>query len=133
MRQHPWTAILGVAAILLLVAGSLGHAQSIIGSGQPIIRYYAMTISSTVIKFPAERLLGRNGQQATQCSGKVETAQIRIGMQDIITPTTTVGAVGDIGDMITITGYDNLVRFMAIRTGSSDATIKWFCAAATLQ
>ena len=52
----------------------------------------------------------------------LETAQIRYTL-DGTAPTTTVGHLLEIGDTLTIQGRDNIVRFRAIRTGSTSGTI----------
>ena len=53
----------------------------------------------------------------------VEDAQIRF-RYDGTDPTSSEGHIADVGDVIKIEGYNNIANFKAIRTGSSDATIR---------
>lgn len=46
----------------------------------------------------------------------------------MLTPSATAGQLANIGDIITVTGYDNIDRLLVIRV-TNDATIKWFCTA----
>lgn len=93
-----------------------------------LVTFENVTIDNTSagIGFTASTITPPGAPIMTVCKGKLETAQIRY-RYDGTAPTTTVGAIVDIGDMVTITGYAYLQAFRAIRTGSSSGTIMFHC------
>ena len=61
-------------------------------------------------------------RKASEAQLSVETAQIRYTV-DGTAPTTTVGHIANDGDILVITGQQNLTKFKAIRTGATSATL----------
>jgi len=61
-----------------------------------------------------------------QCSGRLETAQIRFRV-DGTDPTDSEGVLVEVGEFITIRELTNLLAFRAIRTGESSGVLKLHC------
>lgn len=108
------------AVALLLVLGVALSAQMSVQS------YETVTVAGSAVGLSAATITV-NGKQVQSCTGRLETAQIRMGYVDVLTPTASVGTLVEVGDLVTITGYDNIKRWRAIRTGSS-GTITFYCA-----
>lgn len=85
----------------------------------------SITVADTAIGLTAANIAlatslhGRNVKQVTMT---VETAQIRC-CWDGTTPTTTVGHIRNIGDVIELDGAD-AAKFLAIRTGGTSGVLK---------
>jgi len=105
---------------LVLVLGMTVSAQ------MPVRSYETLTVGAAAVGLAAATITV-NGQQMQTCSGRLETAQIRMGYVDVLLPTDAVGTPAEVGDMVTITGFDNIKRWRGIRTGSS-GTITFYCA-----
>jgi hypothetical protein len=105
---------------LLLMLIAVGVLIVPLGAQTNLVTFENVTIDNTAagIGFTSTTITPAGAPIMTKCSGKLETAQIRYRF-DGTAPTTTVGAVADIGDTVTITGYAYLQAFRAIRTGSS--------------
>lgn len=108
-----------VVALLVVLSATVFAQMS-------VQTYETVTVGAAAVGLSAATLVS-NGKQVQSCTGRLETAQIRIGYVDVVTPTAAVGTLVEIGDMVTITGHDNIKRWRAIRTGSS-GTITFFCA-----
>lgn len=108
------------AVALLLAVSATVFAQ------MPVQTYETVTVGAAAVGLSAATLVS-NGKQVQECRGRVETAQIRMGYVDVLVPTASVGTPAEVGDLVTVTGYDNIKRWRAIRTGSS-GTITFFCA-----
>ena len=54
--------------------------------------------------------------------GPIEGGQIRYTLDGSTAPTTTVGSLLEIGDVLIIEGASNIQNFKAIRTGSTSGT-----------
>lgn len=93
-----------------------------------LVTFENVTIDNTAagIGFLAATITPVGVPIMTVCSGKLETAQIRY-RYDGTAPTTTIGALIDVGDVVTIRGYGYLQAFRAIRTGASSGTIQFHC------
>jgi hypothetical protein len=84
-----------------------------------------ITVAGTSVGFTATTLRpnGANtSPQATVGACRVTTAQIRYRI-DGTAPTSTVGIVAEIGDVIALNGPDVLQKFRAIRTTSTSAAL----------
>ncbi|MDA3834834.1 MAG: hypothetical protein PF495_15720 [Spirochaetales bacterium] len=87
--------------------------------------YEAITVAGTAIGFTdaklkeAESKYGRNLSKALVA---VETAQIRFTV-DGTTPSTTVGTLLDVGDILEVDGLD-VSKFLAIRATGTSGAIK---------
>jgi hypothetical protein len=101
-----------------LVAQSSGQAMS----------YESITVANTAVGFTATTLRPNPSglPQAMQCGGRLETAQIRY-RYDGSAPTSSEGELLEVGDRITISGNENLRKFLAIRTGGTSGVLKMTC------
>ena len=130
MRRILWTLTMLLAGVLL---ASPALAQPGVNTaGQPVVRAPSMTVTDTASAFTNAQLMGNAGQPVTGCIGRVETNAVRIGILGILSPSSVAGQIVYPGEIITITGMDNLRRFLVIRV-TANATIKWMCTAATSQ
>lgn len=113
---------------LLLLLTVVGVLIVPLGAQTNLVTFENVTIDNTSagIGFTASTITPPGAPIMTVCKGKLETAQIRY-RYDGTAPTTSVGALVDIGDVVTITGYAYLQAFRAIRTGGSSGTIQFHC------
>lgn len=108
---------LGVVLALLLIVGFNTNASAGAYGTESI------TVSNTVIGFTDATINPGTGNKPFKAVFTIETAQIRFTV-DGTTPTTTVGFLGNINDVVTINGQHDIQAFKAIRTGSTDAVIQ---------
>lgn len=121
-----------VLALTVPVLGDTPFAQlSVSEDGKPVVRAPSMTVSTTPIGFTAAQIVSNSGAQVQKCVGRVETDSVRIGVLGILTPSASAGMIVYAGEIITVTGHDNVRRFLAVRV-TNDATIKWMCTADSL-
>ena len=83
----------------------------------------SITVSNTAIGFTTATIEPGNGTIPAKAVFAVETAQIRFTV-DGTTPTSSVGLLVQVGDIITIKGQSDIQSFRAIRVTSTDATIQ---------
>ena len=91
-----------------------------------ILKAYAqesLTVANAVKIFTLATMDGSESQKPDQVKFQVETAQIRFTL-DGTDPTTAIGLIGNVGDLITITGVPDAKNFKAIRTGGTSAVIQ---------
>lgn len=113
-----WGRVMGVWAAVLLSTTMLMQAVS-------YINFEQVTVANSSIGFTATKVEpnGTGGTpQATIASCRLETAEIRYQI-DGTAPTTTVGTLLEIGDILTVTGHDSIMRFRAIRTGATSGVL----------
>ena len=104
--------------LLVLLTASVSAQWTYLGFEQ-------FTVAASSVGFTATTLQpnGANTQpQARVGSCRVETAQLRYRI-DNVAPTSTVGTLAEIGDVIVLSGPDVLRNFRAIRTGATSAVI----------
>ena len=86
----------------------------------------SLTVSSTALGFTAATYnAGRSdsaGARVDEAIFIVETAQIRYWLNGDA-PTSSVGLLGEVGQIIILKGRHDIENFKAIRTGSTDATL----------
>ena len=114
------TALLVVAGVVL--TPRVGATQS------NLVTFETVTFDNTSggVGFTATTIRPSGGPIMQSCSGKLEAGQIRY-RYDAGAPTTTVGALADIGDVITIHGLGYLGAFMGIRTGGTSGVVNFHC------
>lgn len=83
----------------------------------------SITVSNTAIGFTDATINPQRRIKPIKAVFVVETAAIRFTV-DGSTPTSTVGFLAEIGDIVTINGEHDIEKFKAIRTGTADATIQ---------
>lgn len=108
--------------LLILVAVVLLTTRA---SAWTYLGFEQITVAATSIGFTATKLQpnGANtAPQATVGSCRVRTAQISFTV-DGTTPTSSVGTLGEIGDVIPLVGPDVLRNFRAIRTGATSGQL----------
>jgi hypothetical protein len=84
------------------------------------IAFEQVTVAAVSIGFTSTKVEPDGsgaGRQADTAVCRLETAEIRYTI-DGTTPTSSVGTLLEIGDVLTITGHDSIMRFRAIRTGA---------------
>ena len=84
--------------------------------------YEKITVADTAIALTAATYTPVGADKAQKAYITVETAQIRYRLEG--TPTTAEGHLLEIGDILQITGSDDIAGFKAIRTGATSASIK---------
>lgn len=82
------------------------------------VAFEQITVAGTSIGFTAAAITPSGSPEASVAACRLETAQIRWRI-DGQAPTSSVGTLLEIGDTVVISGHDSMVRFRAIRTGSS--------------
>jgi hypothetical protein len=81
-----------------------------------------ITVAGTSIGLTASKINPAGRDQAQTAICRLETAQVRYTV-DQTTPTSTVGTLLEIGDVLTLAGNDTLNFFRAIRTGGSSGQL----------
>lgn len=88
--------------------------------------YYAfeqITVAGTAIGFTTATISQGNGHaQANKAVCRLETAQIRFRV-DGTAPTSSVGTLLEVGDILTLTDPVEMQQFKAIRTGSTSGLL----------
>ena len=82
-----------------------------------------ITIADSVIGFTAATVENGIINKPYEAFFVVETAAFRYTV-DGSTPSTTVGLLASVGDVITISGEHDIKNFKAIRTGGTSAVIQ---------
>ena len=119
-RNFTFVRRLSVAFLVLFaVATSAGAALEKVST--------QVTIDNTSggVPLPAT-LIKPSGVQMSRCVGRVETAEVRYWSSGSA-PTTTVGIPVEPLEIVTIDDYDAMVKFRAIRTTSTSATLSIEC------
>jgi hypothetical protein len=112
-------ALLAVIAVLSLVP-TPAMSQSI------GVTYGVLTVADTAVGIPAAKLVTPEGEKVSLCRLSVLTAPITY-MYHGETPTASTGHPANATDTLTVTGYTNLVQFLAIRSTSTSAEIRYTC------
>ena len=83
-----------------------------------------ITVANVSIGFTAANINNTAGNHpaATSAVCRLETAEIRYTL-DTTPPTTTVGVLLEIGDVLTLNGNETLNTFRAIRTGGTSGVL----------
>ena len=110
----------GVLAGALLACQVQGHAQT------NRVTFESVTFGASSTGFTATTIRPSGDPVMTVCTGKLETAQIRIRW-DGTAPTATVGMLIDVGDLVTVRGLAYLTEFRGIRTGGTSGVIQFHC------
>lgn len=86
------------------------------------LAFEQVTVANTSIGFTGSKITPTGLPMATSASCRLETAEIRYTIDGTV-PTTTVGTLLEIGDVLTLNGHDVLAQFRAIRTGSTSGVL----------
>ena len=81
-----------------------------------------VTVGASAIGFTSTTITPSSGRPADRAFVTGETAQVRY-TYDGTTPTSTVGHILDIGDILVIEGIVNVQNFKAIRTTGTSGSI----------
>lgn len=85
----------------------------------------SITVADSAIGFSADTFApAGKTDKPDRVVFQVETAQIRFTIDGVTTPTASVGLIGNVGDLITLTGEPDAKAFRAIRTGGTSAVIQ---------
>jgi hypothetical protein len=118
MRTNALTTAIAAALVSLLAIASPARAQ----------QSYATTDETHTAGAAATGLLTATKLNVTNCSGLVETAQIRYTL-DGTTPTSSVGSVGNVGDTIILGNVHDIAGYSDIRTGGTSGVVNFSCSA----
>ena len=99
-------------------------AEVVIGTKGRMTRYYAMSVATTPIAIPTATLMGRNGQLVNRAVCRVGTGSVRMGVQDMLTPSGSVGFPLAAADILVLEGHDNIKRALFIQD-SGASTLTW--------
>jgi len=106
-------------ALLVVTVAVVGlHAQR--------VTYESITVAGTAIGLTDAIIRPPGEPQQTACEGRLETAQVRYRF-DGTNPTASEGVLLEVGDILSLRGTTNLVRFRAIRTGGTSGVLKIHC------
>lgn len=109
--------VLALALATLLLAPS--HAAQ-------YVTYESITVAATAVGISDLVLTPLGVPQMTNCSGRLETAQIRYRF-DGTAPTSAEGALLEIGDTFLIDNPADADRILFIRTGAVSGVLKVHC------
>ena len=109
-----------VLVVVALIVPTIGDAQT------NLVTFETVTFADSSIGFTATTIRPTGQPFMTVCSGKLETAQIRV-RYDGTAPSSTVGLLVDVGDVVTIRGLAYLTRFRGIRTGGTFGVVNFHC------
>lgn len=110
-----------LSALLAVVVASVTSV-----AGVSYIASEQITVAATAIGFTTSKITPNGGPgqaQAVTAICRLETAEIRYTNDGTTTPTSSVGTLLEIGDVLTVQGHDVLVNFKAIRTGGSSGQL----------
>lgn len=100
--------------LVLLLAGSVSASYR---------QYEQVTVATTAIGFTVNYIVKTSGHNAAaKAFCRLEQAQIRYRV-DGVAPTTTVGTILDVGDVLELTDSDAIIQFVAIRTGGTSGIL----------
>jgi hypothetical protein len=107
----------------LVLLGALVALWVAPASAWTYLGFEQLTVAGTAGGFTAATIDAVGGHpQATRAVCRLETAQIRY-RYDGTAATATVGTLLEIGDVLTLDGYDALKVFSAIRTGGTSGVL----------
>jgi hypothetical protein len=105
-------------ALLLVVAWSQP------GTAVTYAKFEALTVSTTAVGFTVANIRppGRSDAIVQLASCRLETAQIRFTV-DGTTPTSTVGTLLEVGDIVEVRSADLVLAWRGIRTTATDGKL----------
>ena len=107
-----------LVVVALLVAGVV--------SGLAVGTFETVTVADTAIGLTSTTYAPTGRTQMTNCTARVESANIRIRV-DGTAPTASVGLLVSAGDVFNVDGNADLATLKMIRTGSTSATVTFLC------
>jgi hypothetical protein len=111
-----------ILALLLVFA----LAAPLAASQVQVKTFEQLTVAGTAVGITAAILSPSGQQQIAKCSVRLETAQIRYRW-DGTAPTAAVGTVLEVGDILTIDGFDVASAIRFIRTGATSGVLDVEC------
>lgn len=93
---------------------------------QDFVTFEALTVADSSIGITSTVRSPSGRVPNTACSARLETAQVRFRF-DGVAPSSTVGTILDVGDVITIRGAAHMIAFRAIRTGGTSGVLAVHC------
>lgn len=108
---------------LVLLLALLTLAAPVAAYQQQYVAFEQVTVAAASIGLTAATINSGSGHpQAEKAVCRLEQAQIRYRL-DGTAPTTTVGTLLEIGDVLTLSGNDMLQRAQFIRTGGTSGIL----------
>lgn len=96
---------------------SIDAAGNVTGGGSEAFDDEVVTVADSAIGLTSATYL-----TATKAEMTLETAQIRV-RKDGSDPTSSVGHIVEVGDLITLISASDIANFKAIRTGSTSGSL----------
>lgn len=104
----------------------LALSAPLVASQVQVKTYESLTVADSSVGL-ATATISPDGQgQIAQCYGRLETAQIRYRW-DGTAPTAAEGILLEVGDVLTIDGFDVASAIRFIRTGATSGVFKVTC------
>jgi hypothetical protein len=123
MKQR---SVLSQVLGVMLVAVMLASPVVAFAQARQVI-FESVTVANTAIGLTAATYTPRSGSsQVVRCTMRLETAQVRF-RYDGTNPTSSEGTLLEVGEVLTLSGFDFLEDFRAIRTGATSGVLKVAC------
>lgn len=81
-----------------------------------------LTVATSSVGFTSSKISPNGLPEATRAYCRLETAEIRFTTDGTV-PTTLIGTILSISDILEVNGHDQLMQFRAIRTGGSSGVL----------
>jgi hypothetical protein len=108
--------------LLLLLVGAVGLPVR----ASDFVTFEQITVANTAIGITSTITNPTGQPQQNRCVARLETAQIRY-RTDGVAPTSTVGTVLEVGDVLTIESNADARRIRFIRTGATSGVLDVEC------
>lgn len=110
--------LMGSVCALLLFSSS--------AIAQTAVSFETLTVADSAVALAGTTVLPSGKPAADRCVAILETAQIRY-RTDNTAPTSSVGAIAEVGSKIELVGQNSIRQFKAIRTGSVSGVLNVQC------
>ena len=104
----------------------LALSAPLVASQVQVKTYESLTVADSSVGLSSSTISPDGQGQIAQCYGRLETAQIRYRW-DGTAPTSSEGLLLEVGDTLTIDGFDVASAIRFIRTGSTSGVLKVSC------
>lgn len=111
---------------LLAMGLVLALSAPLVASQVQVKTYASLTVADSSVGLASATISPDGQQQIAQCYARLETAQIRYRW-DGTAPTSSEGILLEVGDTLTIDGFDVASAIRFIRTGATSGVLKVSC------
>lgn len=110
--------------VLAILCSGIGPVSRVSGAQGT---FESLTVGATAVGLQVATYTPRAGSRKdVRCIMRLETAQIRF-LYNGTNPTAAEGTLLEVGDVFTLTGFEYLEDFRAIRTGATSGVLKVSC------